>query len=79
MKEDIPIEKHVLVPQHTILNEEEAIELLTRYNISLSQLPKISRKDPSIKFLDAKTGNIIKIIRKSNTAGKTVYYRMVYD
>ena len=79
MKEDIPIEKHILVPQLTLLSEEDAKNFLSRYNISLSQLPKISRKDPAIKHLDTKTGNIIKIIRKSGTAGKAVYYRMVYD
>jgi len=79
MKEDIKIEKHVLVPKHTLLGEEEAKEVLERYNITFGQLPKISKKDPALSSLDVKPNDIIKIIRNSATAGKSVYYRVVID
>ena len=62
-----------------LLDEEEAKKLLSKYNISLSQLPRISKNDPQIKHLDVKSGRIIKIIRESGTAGKAVYYRAVYE
>lgn len=76
---DVEFEKHKLVPKHVVLNGDEAREILSKYNISLTQLPKISRKDPAIKELDLKRGDIIKIIRKSGTAGEAVYFRTIYD
>jgi len=76
---DEGILKHRFVPKHEILSEEETKELLERYNISLRQLPKISSKDVVIKALNAKTGNVIKITRKSPTAKESIYYRVVFD
>ena len=76
---DQEIVTHVLASKHTKLSEEEVKQVLDKYNISLTQLPKISRKDPAIKHLETNSGDIIKILRKSGTAGKAVYYRTVYD
>lgn len=33
--------------------------------------------DPAIKLLNCKVGDVIKIIRRSETAGETEYYRVV--
>ena len=71
------INKHVLVPKHTLLSEKEREQLLEQYNISFISLPKILRNDPAIKAINAKTGDIIKITRESPTAGKATYYRGV--
>lgn len=71
--------KHNLVPKHTRLSEEEAKKLLQKYNISLMQLPKISRKDPAVSELDVKQGDIIHIERSSPTNSKTSYYRAVVN
>ena len=73
----IDIEEHELVPKHVILNEQEKEELLKRYGIILRQLPRISVSDPMIKLLNGKTGDVVKITRKSPTAGETIYYRVV--
>lgn len=73
----VNILKHELVPEHVILSEEEKRELLEKYNISEKQLPKILAKDPAVKAIGAKPGDVIKIIRKSPVAGKSVYYRIV--
>lgn len=73
----IDIEKHELVPKHIILNEQEKEEVLKGYGISLRQLPRILVSDPVIKLLNGKLGDVVKIIRKSHTAGETVYYRVV--
>ena len=43
----------------------------------LKELPKISKKDPAIKELNVKVRDVIKIIRKSPTAGEAVFYRGV--
>ncbi|MCX8193822.1 MAG: DNA-directed RNA polymerase subunit H [Candidatus Pacearchaeota archaeon] len=66
---------HILQPKHTKLSPEESKELLKKLNISLSQLPKIRKKDPALPE-DAKVGDIIKIERKTE-AGKVFYYRVV--
>ncbi len=69
--------KHRFVPEHVVLSEEEKKKLLEKYNISEKQLPKILAKDPVVKALGAKPGDVIKIIRSSPVAGKVVYYRLV--
>ncbi|KYH39608.1 MAG: DNA-directed RNA polymerase subunit H [Candidatus Bathyarchaeota archaeon B63] len=69
--------KHDLVPKHEILSKEEAEELLKKHHISPYQLPHIRRSDPAIFLIGAKPGDIIKIIRKSPTAGIYVTYRYV--
>ncbi len=73
----LDIFKHALVPQHEVLPEKEVEELLKKINISKGQLPKILADDPAAKKLEAKRGDVIKITRKSRTAGTSVYYRVV--
>jgi DNA-directed RNA polymerase subunit H len=67
---------HVLQPKYSILSEEEAKELLEKYNIDKLQLPKIKLKDPSLPK-GAKVGNIIKIERKIDENKKSIYFRVV--
>lgn len=69
--------KHEMVPEHVVLSEEEKREVLEKYNISEKQLPKILAKDPVVKAIGAKPGDVVKIIRKSPVAGKSIYYRLV--
>lgn len=73
----IQIQDHILVPKHKILTDKESETLLEKYNISKGQLPKIFSNDPAIKKIDAKPGDVIKITRKSPTAGKTVVHKVV--
>ena len=73
----IDIQRHILVPKHIKLEKKDADDLLERYNVSIKQLPKISPKDPMVKIIEAKPGDIIKIIRKSPTAGESFFYRVV--
>jgi DNA-directed RNA polymerase subunit H len=77
MKENFNIFDHILVPKDVLLNQEEIINILKKYNITLNQLPKISIKDPAAKILNAKNEDVIKIIRKSETAGISEFYRVV--
>lgn len=74
---EVNILKHALVPEHTILSEEEKNKLLEKYNITLKQLPKIFLSDPVVKAKDAKPGDVLRILRKSPVAGTTEYYRLV--
>lgn len=70
---------HKLVPKHEILTDEEANEVLKSFNIDANSLPKILSKDPAVKQLGAKVGNIIRIERVSETAGVSIAYRKVVD
>ncbi len=76
----VDISKHEFVPKHVKLSEADVEKLLSSYNISKKQLPKILKKDPAIRdFENIEAGNVIKIIRKSATCGESVYYRVVAD
>ena len=79
MKKKITINifENELVPKHEILSEEEKKELLKRLGIKEKELPKILESDPAARALGAKKGDVIKITRKSPTAGKCYYYRLV--
>ncbi|NIM47078.1 MAG: DNA-directed RNA polymerase subunit H [Candidatus Aenigmarchaeota archaeon] len=77
MAGEFDILKHELVPEHVVLSEDEINELLEKYKIKPRNLPKILTTDPVVKALNAKEGNILKIIRMSKTAGISVYYRIV--
>lgn len=68
---------HELVPEHTILNEQEKEEVLKKYGISLRQLPRVLITDPAIKEMNPKLGDVVKVMRKSQTAGESAYYRVV--
>jgi DNA-directed RNA polymerase subunit H len=66
-----------MVPQHHIMSEEEVAGLLSRYTITSEQLPKMYHDDPAAKAIEAKPGDVIRIIRTSQTAGRAESYRLV--
>ena len=66
-----------LVPEHSKLSDKDAKELLKQYNITIREIPKILISDAALANLDVKEGDIIKINRKSRTAGETVFFRGV--
>ncbi|MFZ5955606.1 MAG: DNA-directed RNA polymerase subunit RpoH/Rpb5 C-terminal domain-containing protein [Nanoarchaeota archaeon] len=66
---------HILQPKHSKLKEEEIKSLLKNLNISLTQLPKISKKDTALPE-DCTIGDVIKIERKSEDKIQE-YYRVV--
>ena len=78
-KKVIKITDHVYQPKHEILPKDEAEQILTKYNTKPSQLPYIMITDKGIEDLDVRPGDIIKITRKSPTAGESVYYRYVVE
>ncbi len=73
------VNMHELVPKHTKLNDSEKNKILEKYNISANALPRVSKDDPAIEKLGIKPGDVIKIERKSQTAGVSTYYRVVVE
>jgi DNA-directed RNA polymerase subunit H len=72
--------RHVLVPKHTIIAQEEIKDIMEKYHISSkAKFPMIRfHVDPIIRLIGAVPGDIIKISRPSPTCG--VYddwYRVV--
>ena len=66
---------HILVPKHILLNEEEKKNLLKKYNVTYEQLQYILKEEPVAKYYGMNKGDVCKIIRNSETAGKFINYR----
>jgi DNA-directed RNA polymerase subunit H len=75
---------HALVPEHKLLSPEEVEAVIGKYSISIDELPKMKRSDACIRSLELRVGeiprgSIVKIIRRSDTAGISYAYRLVVD
>ena len=74
---------HSAVPKHEILSDDEIEEIFADVDYDISQLPKIKVNDPvskaigADKAIGAEEGQVLKITRKSETAGIFVTYRLV--
>ena len=71
--------EHALVPRHEILSAKDQTDLLTQYKIQPYQMPQIKSTDPAVKAIGAKPGDVLRIIRKSSTAGEHIAYRYVVE
>ena len=71
------IEQHNLVPKHSKLSKEDVEDVLKHYNITVKDLPRINFKDAALSNLNVKEHDVIKIERKSPTAGVSIFYRRV--
>ena len=77
MSTKLNVLEHAMVPDHNIMSEEEVSELLSRYNITTEQLPKVFHDDPAVKSIGANVDDVIRIVRASHTAGRAEAYRLV--
>jgi len=71
--------KHSWVPKHRILSKDEQERVLNNLKLEPNDLPKILKSDVIARYFGAKQGEIVEIIRKSKTAGESIYYRIVID
>lgn len=69
--------EHIYVPKHEIVSGEEKEKIIRTYSASLEQFPQILASDPVAREINAKPVDLVKITRKSQTAGESVYYRFV--
>ena len=71
---------HELVPKHVVLTKKEKDDVMKMYGIKkLNQFPKILKSDPVIKELKTKPSDLVKLIRQSDTAKESIYYRVVIE
>jgi DNA-directed RNA polymerase subunit H len=78
-KNPVLVPNHVYVPKHEIITKKEAEDVLKEFNCKPTELPLIFVNDPAIIGLGVKPGDMIKITRKSATAGESIYYRYVVE
>ena len=78
-KPKFKVDKHILTPKHIKVSDKEKAQLLEKYHVTSKELPKILKTDAALRELDAKQGDVIKIVRKSPTAGDAYFYRVVSD
>lgn len=71
------ITTHRMAMPHRILTEEEKVTLFQQYNIVKpeDQLPWIDSQDAMVKWIGAIPGDILEVIRHSDVAGPSRFYR----
>lgn len=68
--------KHILVPFHRILSQEEKEEIIKKYNIVNDNIPTISRFDPISQVIGIRPGQYCEITRPSKTSITSKFYRI---
>ncbi len=79
----IDIQNHNLVPKHEVISESEKELLQKNSDFNINDLPKIKITDSVVKELskesDISVGDVLRITRKSKTAGEFISYRIIIE
>tara|TARA_Y100000389_G_C17381734_1_gene474742 strand:+ start:502 stop:894 length:393 start_codon:yes stop_codon:yes gene_type:complete len=68
---------HSLVPKHKVLNNEDKIKIMNKYNITdNSMFPDISRFSPPASAIGLRPGQLCEITRNSKTSINAKFYRI---
>ena len=74
----VDVSQHEMVPEHSVLDRETVESVLSEYDISRTDLPKIQRRDAALPD-DADVGDVVKIVRDSRTTDEAIVYRLVVE
>ncbi|AAV47242.1 DNA-directed RNA polymerase subunit H [Haloarcula sp. CBA1130] len=74
----VDVSQHDLVPDHSVVDEDDLEAVLTEYEIKKTDLPKIKRTDKALPD-DAEVGDVVRIVRDSRTTDEAVVYRLVVE
>ncbi|MFC7081491.1 DNA-directed RNA polymerase subunit H [Halorussus caseinilyticus] len=74
----VDVSQHDMVPDHSVVADEELDDVMEEYDIKPTDLPKIKRTDPALPD-DAEVGDVIKIVRDSRTTDTATTYRLVVE
>jgi DNA-directed RNA polymerase subunit H len=69
--------EHDFVSKHELLTPEEKQKFLDDRKVISYQLPRINATDPAIIAVGGRPGDIVRVIRRSQTAGKYFTYRYI--
>lgn len=73
----INITHHRRVPAHRLIGNKETRALLQMYRIRKAQLPRLPVTDPVARYYGFKPGQVVRIVRRSETTGQSTIYRVV--
>jgi DNA-directed RNA polymerase subunit H (RpoH/RPB5) len=73
----ICIVEHILVPNHSVLTQEQSKIVLETYNAKKKDMPLISSTDPVARYYNMKPDDICKIERPSVMTCVAPFYRIV--
>ena len=74
----VDVTQHELVPEHSVLAEDELDDVLAEYGIKRTDLPKIKQSDPALPA-DVEIGDVVEIVRDSRTTDRATVYRLVVE
>ncbi|MFB6071166.1 MAG: DNA-directed RNA polymerase subunit H [Halanaeroarchaeum sp.] len=74
----VDVSQHELVPEHTVLSDDEVEVVLSEYDVDRTDLPKIKTADPALPE-EAEPGDVIEIVRDSRTTDTATVYRLVIE
>ena len=74
----VDVTQHELVPEHSVLAEDELDDVLAEYGIKRTDLPKIKQSDPALPA-EIEIGDVVEIVRDSRTTDEATVYRLVVE
>jgi len=71
------ISKHIMCPKHELINDSETINKIIKilHIENKSKLPRILMNDPMAKFINMKSGNLVKITSRNKSSGEYISYK----
>ena len=70
------VSRHQFVPKHRILSKQESLDLITKFNCNIKNIPTIKRDDAQAKYIGLRPRQICEIKVENVSSGYTTKYRL---